>query len=123
VSAGNELVDFIRDQFRSVWALELLLFLKNDAGTWSQQELVGRMRASEAIVGSSLATLCAGGLILWEKGGSARYCPASKKLDQMVNDVDRLYATKAGTVRRLIVTNSSTDLQAFSDAFRLRRDT
>jgi hypothetical protein len=122
MTASTELIEFIRTQFRSVWSLELLLFLKHNPQDWLQRELVERMRASEAIVSSSLARLCAGGLIVWEQGGPARYCPASEDLAQMAHAVERLYASKPGAVRRVIVTNSTTDLQAFSDSFRLRRD-
>lgn len=115
-----QLAAFISDQFGSVWALELLLFLKDHAATdWPNAPLVEALRASDAIVTSSVEALLAGGLILTGKDG-ARYAPASGDLGELVEETAILYARKPDAVRRLIISSSQAGLSAFANSFRLR---
>ena len=120
--ANPALAAFIRNHFRSVWALELLLFLKNNSSTsWRNDALVQALRASDAIVTKSVDTLVAGGLIILDDSG-ARYVPATDDLRRLIDETQALYASKPDAVRRLIVLSSGADLSAFADSFRLRRD-
>lgn len=113
---------FIQDHFRSVWTLEILLFLRNSAtDSWSREQVVQSLRASDSLVSQSLRELVAGGLVLCDEDGAARFSPATADLEKLAADVDDLYTRKPGAVRRLII-NSGTRLSAFSDSFRLRRD-
>lgn len=113
---------FIRDSFRSVWSLELLLLLRSDqARAWSQAELVDRLRGSDLVVQQSVASLVAGGLVLIEDEG-ARYAPASKDIERLIGAAEQLYSKKPDAVRRLIVSAAHGQLTAFADAFRLRKD-
>ena len=121
--ATPELAAFIRGHFRSVWTLELLLFLKENAScSWPPEALVQALRASDAVVINSLDILLAGGLILCDHDGRAQYAPASKDLDKLVEETQLLYARKPDAVRRLIVSPRSAGLSAFADAFRWRKD-
>jgi hypothetical protein len=121
--ARAELAGFIRAHFHSVWALELLLHLRHHhERSWSRAELVETFRASDAVIGTSLDSLLAGGLVIVEDSGLARYCPANDSLDELVEETAALYAKKPDAVRRLIVSPPSGDVSAFADAFRLRRD-
>jgi hypothetical protein len=116
----SDLAAFIGDSFRSIWTLELLLFLKQHAAvTWQHESLVSAMRASDAVVSTSLAQLFAAGLIASD-GKSAKYAPATKDLGHMVEEMQRLYVQKPDAVRRLIV-NRTTSLSAFADSFRIGR--
>ena len=116
--SNRDLAAFISDNFQSVWALEILLFLKNNPSTaWQQASLVEALRASDLIVTNSLGALEAGGLIVSENDGSTRYSPASTDLRQLVDQSEALYAKKPDAVRRMIV--SSTGIAAFADSFRL----
>jgi hypothetical protein len=120
--ADPELTAFIRDQFRSVWSLELLLFLKdNPDSAWPNDRLVDALRARDAIVTKGLETLLAGGLIVVVDEG-ARYAPATKHLRELAEATQALYTRKPDAVRRLIISSVSTGLSAFADSFRLRRD-
>lgn len=120
--ASAELADFIRIHFRSVWALELLLHLRSHADrVWSSDELVSAFRASQAVIRTSLDNLLAGGLVVVDETGAARYGPASDTLERLVGDAAILYARKPDSVRRLIVSPGG-DISALADAFRLRRD-
>jgi hypothetical protein len=120
---NSETHDFIRNSFRSVWSLELLLLLKSDPDrVWSHEELVDRLRGSDLVVEQSVASLVAGGLVLSEEDGGARYAPASKQAERLIHAAEQLYGRKPDAVRRLIVASSHDQLTAFADAFRLRRD-
>lgn len=121
--ASQEVTEFIRSHFRSVWSLELLLHLKRHPDrTWSTAQLVDVLRASEAVVATGVETLLAGGLIVVEKDGGARYAPASPDLDQRVGETEEVYGRKPDAVRRLIVLSANSGVTAFAEAFRLRRD-
>ncbi|HWH22375.1 MAG TPA: hypothetical protein VNT25_03660 [Allosphingosinicella sp.] len=114
---------FIRNSFRSVWTLELLLLLKSESERfWSQSELVERLRGSDLVVRQGIEALVAGGLILVEEGGSARYAPVSPDMRRLVDNAERIYAKKPDAVRRLIVLSANDQLAAFAEAFRLRKD-
>lgn len=117
------LATFIQTQFPSVWTLEVLLFLRTRAErSWSPEQLVADLRASDAIIASALRCLETGGLIIIEQDGAARYSTASIALDGQVADIEKLYKSKLGAVRALIINPSSAALSAFSDSFNLRRD-
>ena len=121
--ASQALADFIRSHFRSVWSLELLLHLREHSETsWTEGELVDALRASQAVVSTSIEGLLAGGLILLDEEGRARYGPAGRDLEERVRETAELYARKPDTVRRLIVLAGQGGVAAFADAFRLRRD-
>lgn len=120
--ASPELSSFIRDHFRSVWTLELLLYLKdNSSAAWRSEALVQALRASDAIVSKGLEVLLTGGIIVLDEEGRAQYAPATEELRKLVGDTQELYSRKPDAVRRLIVSSSS-GLSAFADSFRLRRD-
>lgn len=121
--ASQEVIEFIRSHFRSVWSLELLLHLRRHPDrTWSTAQLVDVLRASEAVVATGVETLLAGGLIVVEKDGGARYAPASPDLDRRVGETEEVYGRKPDAVRRLIVLSANSGVAAFAEAFRLRRD-
>ena len=119
----EQIADFIRSSFRSVWTLELLLHLaRAEDRAWTGDELVGALRASDSIVTQGLAALLAAGLIVVDEAAGARYRPASADLAALADGAARLYAQRPDAVRRLIVGAGSDSLSAFADAFRLRRD-
>lgn len=114
---------FIRGTFRSVWALELLCFLRqNRDRALSHEEMVAGLRGSDLVVAQSVEALVAAGLILAEADGAARYAPATEQLDDLVAKTEALYAKSPDAVRRLIVTAANPTLSAFANAFRLRKD-
>jgi hypothetical protein len=119
----QDVVSFIRATFRSVWALELLCFLRQDRDrSLSHAEMVAGLRGSDLVVTQSVDSLNAAGLVLAEADGSARYCPASDDLDALVDAAAKLYAKSPDAVRRTIVAAANPAITAFADAFRLRKD-
>ena len=123
MSISNQLADFIRGAFPSVWTLELLVLLQGEPRrAWSRRELVDKLRGSDPIVVQGVSALVAGGFVAMEEGGTVRYAPASPDIDRMADETVRQYAKRPDAVRRIIVFASQTGLQAFSDAFKLRGD-
>ena len=118
-----EVDQFLKDHFRSVWSLELLLHLaRHDERGFSADELVEALRASRAIVEQAVAALIIGGLIVIEGDGKARYAPANARLRELVTLAMDAYATRPDAVRRTIVSGTASGASAFADAFRLRKD-
>lgn len=118
----DEIADFIRSSFISIWSLELLLHLK--AQPWaakSREELVADLRASESVVSSSVSALLAAGLIVVDEGEKYRYSPASEELAAILDDAEAIYQKQPDAVRRVIVLGKG-NLAVFADAFKLRND-
>lgn len=125
MTSKQELSSFIRSTFRSVWSLELLLFLKEHGDrSWSPEDMVASLRGSELLVARSAQALFAAGLIDLAEDGVARYRPVTSELDQLVQEVQAEYARRPDRVRRAIIAgaNEGGDLAAFADAFKLRKD-
>lgn len=120
-SSTDEILRFIASSFRSVWALELLLVLKSEQRSWSHEELVTTMRASELVVTRALDALEAAGLVS-NDGDKAQYMPISDDVAALVRNAEGLYAKRPDAVRRAIVSASAGDAAAFAEAFRLRKD-
>ena len=120
-SSNDEILRFIPSSFRSVWALELLLVLKSEHRSWSRDELVATMRASDLVVTKGLDALEAAGLVS-NNEDKAQYMPVSEDVATLVDDAEELYAKRPDAVRRAIISASAGDATAFADAFKLRKD-
>lgn len=119
MSSSEELASFIASSFRSVWALEVLLLLKQGGRPFSTEDLVEQMRASSFVIEKALDSLVSAGLADTD-GNSAVYRPVSPGVASLVDGAEQLYRSRPSHVRRLIVAASHTDLTAFSNAFRLK---
>ena len=118
---NEQLSSFIGSSFRSVWSLELLLLLKNEPRTWSDDEMIAALRASDLVVSQAVESLIAAGLVQTSAEG-ANYAPISEDVARLVEQTESLYARKPDAVRRTIVSASASGITAFADAFRLRKD-
>ena len=123
MASNEEIADFVRATFRSVWALELLILLRqNRERAMTIAEMVTALRGSELVVAQSVGSLASAGLILSDPPGTARYAPASKAAEALVEEAERLYARSPNGVRRMIVAAANPGASAFADAFRLWKD-
>ena len=114
-----EMVESILD---SVWSLEVLLLLHNQAQReWTTADLVTDLRSSELVVSQSIRSLVEAGLAVADNDGSIRYSPVSADLAAFVDRLEYEYRARPTSVRRLIVGRSNSKLQSFSDAFVLRK--
>ena len=114
--------EFLRSTFRSIWSLELLFLLADDATRcWSSQEMVAALRASELVVNQAVDNLNAAGLLVPEQEGRFRYAPPSAEVRSLVDSARSLYAHSPDAVRRMIIRSQSNHLLKFADAFKFRK--
>ena len=119
----TELQDFIQSSFKSVWALELLLFLKRHGDApWATDDLVREMRGSEPVVMQSVETLQAAGLVARDADGRVLFAPASPGLRDLAEAAETAYIEKPTAVRQIILAAPNEKLHTLADAFRLRKD-
>lgn len=119
--SDEDVLTFIAASFPSVWALELLIALKREAGSLSRTDLVAMMRASDLVVSRAIDALVVAGLASVEED-QVVYLPASPAVADAVLRVEQLYRTRPDAVRRAIVAAGSSGATAFADAFKLRKD-
>lgn len=115
------LLTFIRRSVPSLWALDMLLLVrKPPPRSWSVRELIGEMRASEAVVAGVLDVFQRDGLVSRDGDDRFQFAPAAEQIEQLAQALAEAYAERPVAVRSAI-TSSSSDLQALADAFRLDR--
>lgn len=119
----ESLLEFSGALFKSVWALELLFALKRqpDRG-WQTSDIIKELRGSQVVAAEALNNLIAAGLVIQDDGGRYCYQPGSPVMDEMVVELEKLYALKPTSVIRKIVTSPSMKLHLLSDAFRIKND-
>ena len=120
MTVDRDVYQFIREHLRSVWALELLLRLKQDPEhCWSVEELVRELRASHSLVRDNLTALEQAGLVVADDAGCFRYAPAAQALAKVCDDLEAAYRDKPVTVIRWISAPAER-LQSLADAFKFK---
>lgn len=120
-SSDEDTLRFIAASFTSIWALELLLILKRMGGACTHQELIKKLHASQTVVTRAIDSLVAAGLVS-DQADTAIYQPVSRSVSANVEKTEELYLRRPDAVRRTIISRGSVVARAFSDAFRLRKD-
>lgn len=119
----DELRDFLRHSLRSVWNIELLLWLsRHQAMSWPAADLVRELRASDLVVSQGVEGLRQAGLIIAETSGTYRYSPVTPDLDRLVQQLERVYRERPSTVTKALFSAPADKLSTFADAFRLKKD-
>lgn len=122
MAVNQDLFGFIREQLRSVWALELLLLMRRKSDrNWSVDELVTELRASSPLVTDNLAAFERGGLVVRDENDRYSFSPASPVLRSLCDELDEVYRERPVTVINTIVAPPD-KLQTLADAFRIRGD-
>lgn len=117
-----ELADFIQGSIKSVWSVELLLFLRRRREqSWTPDQLIAELRSSRSVVVDVLATFVQAGLAT-EEAGAFRFAPASDELDRLAQALEAAYAERPASVVRAILSAPSEKLKFFADAFRIKKD-
>ena len=120
MSEDDELPMFIRQRFPSVWALEIVLFLRTRAERgWQVDDLVKEMRASRALVAVNLENFVSAGLVLREGEDRFRFAPANPCLAELCRRAAEAYRDRPVTVINLIAAPEER-LQQLADAFRFK---
>ena len=113
---------FLRSSIKSVWALELLLVMRR-AGSriWTVDELTQELRSNRTLVADIAAAFVKNGLLDEPASGTFRYQSASDELDDLVQQLDRLYAERPPALVKEIVSAPNERIQSFADAFKLKK--
>lgn len=119
----EDITSFIRSSFPSVWALELMIYMRErPEQKWTADELVTELRGSPVIVDVSLQSLISAGMAAADEDGRFFYKPNSPAADRLATAAAEIYRLRPDAVRRALLADSSDRIQALADAFRLRRD-
>jgi hypothetical protein len=119
----KDLESFIANGFRSVWALDLLIFLgEHKEASFTSDELIAALRASDVVVSQSVSNLAALGLAVVDSHARIALHEASGQQAELVRGTIDFYRRSPDKVRRLIVSQTAPGLTAFADAFKLRKD-
>lgn len=101
-----------------------MLLLKAPAREWTAEEVAQSLRTSTELAGSVLGELNRLGLI--EKSATPqphfRYAPAQKELDNLSQELARLYPIYRVRVIEFLYHEKKDPLLVFKDAFRLRKE-
>lgn len=122
MATDREIEIFIGDSFASIWDLELLTALLEHPEGTSAAELIERMRSSELVVARGIETLVAAGMAAMENDGRLHFRPVNRTVEECARKASEFYGRFPGRARRLIVARQAPGLNAFADAFRLRKD-
>ena len=116
----GDILDFIRAAVGSVWALELLLFVRaRPERGWTEAELARELRSNERLAAESLLIFEAAGLLTPSPDGYF-YAPASPDLDMLAGRLVEAYHERPVAVINAIVSSRSDSLRNFADAFRFK---
>lgn len=114
-----DVVRFVIEDLRTVWALELLLLLRGAPDrSWSEAALTAELRASLAMVEDLLPRLMALELVAQEAEGW-RYRPSSTELDGLCARTEAAYRQKPFAMISLIGRGQAS-LRDLANAFRLK---
>jgi hypothetical protein len=114
-----DLLAFIRRSIPSVWALDALLLVRRQPlRSWSAGELVGELRASEAVVIGVMKRFERDGLVARGEDGRFSFAPAADLLEELTVALAEAYAERPVAVINAIVSTDA-KLKTLADAFRL----
>jgi hypothetical protein len=117
----DELLKFVQNSIKSVWALEmLLLFRRERQRAWNAGNLVRELRSSDSAVAEALVALHGAGFIAATPEGPYRYQAASPELDEIAVRIEKLYAERPLAMAKAIMSAPNEKLRIFSDAFKLK---
>ena len=119
-------LELIRTSIPSMDALEILIFMARNPGrAWSVAELREGMApsvVSDAVARDTLKSMKVGGLVTSD-GQAFRFSPASPELAAACDGLLLAYNERPVTlIRTLYAIADSKKIQAFADAFRIRKD-
>ena len=117
-----DLQHFILKHIDSVDCLRALLLLRSEpARAWGAMEVSARLYLQPKDTAAVLASLESAGLLTRDEAGCLRFQPRDEELARLVEELATLDRERPVTLIKLIYSRPDT-LEAFADAFKLRRD-
>jgi len=118
----DDVIDFLNKHIATVWALELLLLMRqNRARAWTIEEMAKELRASSQVIMRVIPPLTAAGVVI-ETAGRWRYQPQRSELDETIDRLDAVYKQLPVTIIRHIALAPHREAQGFADAFKFRKE-
>jgi hypothetical protein len=118
----DDVVMFCQTHLGSIWALEMMLVLRNAKDrTWTVDRLVREMRAANQLVAGLLERFQRLGLVT-ETNGTWRWDVQSPEMAALTQKVAEAHAITPFAVIQAIAETPEQRLRQFADAFRLRKD-
>jgi hypothetical protein len=117
---------FLGEHINSVEQLEVLLLLRNAPDRdWNAAAVSAALSSQPSAIRMRLDDLRTHGLLALKEGSADcfRYGPATAEQDRLVARLDELYHSRRVSIITLIYSKPHSQVQAFADAFRLRKDT
>ncbi len=104
-----------------------MLLLRQDSGkAWSAKEVGSRLYIPEKKAAELLHELTEAGALASNAGNADAstysYSPSSAELHELIDKLAAVYAKQIIRVTNLIHSKSSSQVQQFADAFKLRKD-
>jgi hypothetical protein len=122
MTGGPDFPQLVRTHIASVWALEVILLLRRDVERWwSAKALSDELRATVAIVDTSVGQFQRLGLVVSDAEGRHRYAAASRLLDDFCARLAKEYRERPVAIINLISAPEDR-IQQLADAFRFRGD-
>ena len=116
------LVQFTARYVESLEQLEILCLLSRERDKqWSAKELFHIVQSSEKSVAACLEAFHANGLVAREASGLFRFRPARPELERSAQALCQAYHERRVSVIEMIYRKPGQTVQAFADAFRIRK--
>ncbi len=114
---------FLADHVNSVMALELLLLLRRERdSTWTAKTVTRELRCAETWAAAQLDALHAVGLTQPDAAVDGGYrFTLDEQQASVLDEIADAHRRRRSSIIRLIVSSLDSNVQSFSDAFRLRR--
>jgi len=118
----DDVVAFLNRHITTVWALELLLLMRqNRARASSLEDLARELRASAQVIVRVIPPLIAAGIVA-ETEGRFRYAPLRTDMDETIQRLEGVYKLLPVTIIRHIALAPHREAQGFADAFKIRKE-
>jgi hypothetical protein len=122
-SIPDEARRLIAGYIRTVEQLEILLLLKGSPQKeFSVLDVFRVIQSSQNSVATSLGIFTNAGFLIEESGGTYRYEPRNKDVDQAIDALAKAYQERRVTVIEAIYHQASDPVRNFADAFKLRKE-
>ncbi|NBO18987.1 MAG: MarR family transcriptional regulator [Proteobacteria bacterium] len=120
----DDIKQFILQYIDSIAQWEALLILRNDPDRlWTIEDLAARLYTTPQETARLIERLMAGGFLQLSQSNPPQYqYNYIEPLDVMVGRMAELYKQYLIPITHLIHSKSKSRIQAFADAFRLRKD-
>ena len=116
-----QLIDFVRKSLGSIWALEVLLFIRRRApDPVTVEEIDRELRATPYLVRRIVDQLVAEHLVAREVGDLVKFKAGTPELERLCALLETVSRERPIGLRDAIVGSSGVKLRNFADAFRFK---